>query len=307
MFHLEFFKKQAKNLLKDWQTQTKTVESDGFISYRYDWKFYDVGDLFFYYEFDDKDEQDIKLVRAQHLIAKMVGFRNWNDLIHASETELELAELLLRRFKNAQDVQEWGKTLAFTGIGRHNPEAVLDYARQYYRLGDTKEIVRLPPDKITVLSGKLRSEALNQFDDKHNPSGALRKDSTVFCPHCKKAYNFKQAKVIKDNGKNLTMVVCKNFPNCKGTYLDYKVLTPTILHGQAKSHELDRGIQAFPHLSLDTKVHCIHCGNEYPYNEANVVVSPDDGEAYIHCRHYPDCDGTLIDMMPAADKTKGEK
>ena len=74
MSNLEFFKKQAKNFLKDWQTQIKTVEGDGYISYHYDWKFYDVGNLFFYYELDDKDEQDIKLARAQHWISKMAGF-----------------------------------------------------------------------------------------------------------------------------------------------------------------------------------------------------------------------------------------
>ena len=32
MSHLDFFRKQAKNFFKDWRTQTKTVESDGFIS-----------------------------------------------------------------------------------------------------------------------------------------------------------------------------------------------------------------------------------------------------------------------------------
>ncbi|MBP3709118.1 MAG: hypothetical protein J6I73_01730 [Treponema sp.] len=306
MSHLEFFKKQAKNLLKDWQTQTKTVEDDGYISYHYDWKFYDVGDLFFYYEFDDKDEQDIKLARAQHLIAKMVGFKKWDDLIHASETEQELAELLLRRFKNAQAVQDWEETLRFTGVAQYGAEAVLDYARQYYQLGDAKEIVHLPTDKITVLQGKFRSEALNQFDDEHNPSGSLRKDSSVFCTQCRKAFDFKQSKVIKDNEKNLTMVVCKNYPDCHGTYLDYKVLTPTILYGEARFAELELGMQAFPHLKLDAKVHCIHCGKEYLYNEANVVVSPDDGEAYIHCKHYPECDGTLIDMM-SADRAGGRE
>lgn len=299
MSRLDLFKKKAKNFLKDWQTQTKTVEDDGYISYHYDWKFYDVGDLFFYYDFDDKDEQDIKLARAQHLIAKMAGFKKWDDLIHASETEQELAELLLRRFKNAQDVQNWEETLMFAGVAQYGAEAVLDYARQYYQLGDAKEIVHLPSDKITVLQGKLRSEALNQFDDMHNPAGSLRKDSSVFCMHCRKAFDFKQSKVIKDNEKNLTMVVCKNYPDCHGTYLDYKVLTPTILYGEAKFAELERGMQAFPHLKLDSKVHCIHCGKEYLYNEANAVVSPDDGEAYIHCKHYPKCDGTLIDMMSA--------
>lgn len=46
MSNLEFFKNEAKKFLKDWQTQTQTVESDGFISYRYSPKFYDVSELF---------------------------------------------------------------------------------------------------------------------------------------------------------------------------------------------------------------------------------------------------------------------
>lgn len=307
MSNLEFFKKQAKNFLKDWQTQTKTVESDGFVSYHYDWKFYDVGDLFFYYEFGDKDEEDIKLARAQHLIAKMVGFKKWDDLIHASETELELAELLLRRFKTAQDVQDWEETLAFTGIAQYGSEAVFDYARHYYELGDRKEIVHLPSDKITILQGKLRSEALNQFDDKHNPAGSLRKDSTVFCTHCRKAFDFKQSKVIKANENNLTMVVCKNYPNCHGTYLDYKVLSPTVMYGHAKIAGLERGIQAFKtDFTMDTKVHCIHCGREYLYKEATVVLFPDDDEPLVYCKHYPECDGSLIDMM-SAEKVGGRE
>lgn len=100
MSNLEFFKKEAKNLLKDWKTQSKTVESDGAVSYSYSPKFYDVKDLFLYYEFGDKDEQDIKLSRAQHLIAKIAGFKKWNELIQASQERLELAELLVRQAKN---------------------------------------------------------------------------------------------------------------------------------------------------------------------------------------------------------------
>ena len=306
MSHLDFFRKQAKNFLKDWRTQTKTVETDGFISYHYDWKFYDVGDIFFYYEFSDEDEQEITLARAQHLIAKMAGFKKWNDLIHATETEQTLAELLLRRFKDARDVQDWEEVLAFSGVAQYGAEAVLDYARHYYELGDAKEIVNFPADKITVLQEKPRREALRQFDDEHNPAGSLRTDSTVFCTHCKKSFDFKKSKVIQDNDRHLTMVVCKNYPSCHGTYLDYKVLTPTILYGAARMAELERGIQAFPHLAMDAKVHCIHCGKEYLYKEANAVIFPDDGEAYIVCKHYPECDGSLIDMM-SAEKTGGEK
>ena len=298
MSNLEFFKNEAKKFLKDWQTQTKTVESDGYISYHYDWKFYDVGDLFFYYELDDKDEQDIKLARAQHYIAKIVGFKKWDDLIHASEIELELAELLLRRFKNARDVQDWEETVMFTGIEQYGAEAVLDYAHQYYELGDRKEIVNLPSEKLTILSGKIKSTELNKFSDNNNPDGTLRKSSYVFCTHCNKAFNFTQSKVIRENEKNLTMVVCKNYPNCRGTYLDYKVLSPTIMYGQSRIAGLEHGIQAFKtDYTMETKVHCIHCGKEYLYKEANVVQFPDDDEPLVYCKHYPECDGSLIDMM----------
>lgn len=299
MSNLEFFKKQAKNLLKDWQTQTKTVDSDGFITYHYDWKFYDVGDLFFYYEFDDKDEQEIILARAQHLIAKMVGFKKWDELIHAAPAELELAELLLRRFKDSSDIQDWEETLAFTGVAQYGPEAVLEYAKQYYQLGDSKEIVDLPVDKVTVLSGKLKSAEINKFDDKHNPEGTLRKDSDVYCLHCRKAFRFIQSKVIRDNEKGLSMVVCKNYPECKGTYLDYKVLTPTIMYGQTRDDELNRGLEVFSHLKMNSKVHCIHCDQDYVFNEAKVVQFPEDDEPLIMCKNYPECDGSLIDMMSA--------
>ena len=240
MTHIEFFKKEAKNFLKDWQTQIKTVESDGFISYHYDWKFYDVGDLFFYYELDDKDEQDIKLARAQHWISKMVGFKKWDELIHASDIELKLAEFLLRRFKNAQDVQDWEETVLFAGLADLEPETKLDYARQYYELGDKAAIVNHPTEQITILSGKLKTAELNKFSDKNNPDGILRKSSYVFCTHCNEAFNFTQSKVIKDNEKDLTMVVCKNYPKCRGTYLDYKVLTPTVMYGQTKIAVLDK-------------------------------------------------------------------
>lgn len=51
---------------------------------------------------------------------------------------------------------------------------------------------------------------------------------------------------------------------------------------------------------MDTKVHCIHCSKKYLYylyKEASVVNYPDDDEPLAMCKHYPECDGYLIDMM----------
>ena len=33
------------------------------------------------------------------------------------------------------------------------------------------------------------------------------------------------------------------------------------------------------------------------YKEASAVKFPDDDEPLVYCKHYPECDGSLIDMM----------
>lgn len=300
MSHEDFFRNEAKKFLKDWRTQTQTTRSDGTISYHYDWKFYDVDDLFNFFELDDKDRQEKQLARAQHYIAKIAGYKNWNELIQVSESEFELAELLVRRFKNSQAIIDWIETVDYTGIGHYGVEAILDYARQYFEIGDKKEIVNLPTDKITILSGKLKLAEFNNFSAENNPEGILRKDSTVHCTVCNKDFNFSQSKVIRDNDKKQTLVVCKNYPSCKGTYLDYQVLSPTIMFGKIRLAALERGISEFrTDYTMDTKVHCIHCGKDFLYKEANAVQFPDKDEPLIYCKHFPNCDGSLLDMMPA--------
>lgn len=300
MSHEDFFRNEAKKFLKDWRTQTQTTRSDGTISYHYDWKFYDVDDLFNFFELDDKDRQEKQLARAQHYIAKIAGYKNWNELIQVSESEFELAELLVRRFKNSQAIIDWIETVDYTGIGHYGVEAILDYARQYFEIGDKKEIVNLPTDKITILSGKLKLAEFNNFSAENNPEGILRKDSTVHCTVCNKDFNFSQSKVIRDNNKKQTLVVCKNYPSCKGTYLDYQVLSPTIMFGKIRLAALERGISEFrTDYTMDTKVHCIHCGKDFLYKEANAVQFPDKDEPLIYCKLFPNCDGSLLDMMPA--------
>ena len=171
MNHIEFIRKQAKNFLKDWQTQSKTVKSDGFISYHYDWKFYDVGDLFSYYNLDDKDKQNICLGHAQHYIAQMVGFKKWEDLLHASQTQLELAEILLRRFKNVQELQAWNTALGLSKIAQYDYEAVLDFAKQYYKQNDSIKLniyapkLKEPTNYINFIKETFPDEATrNMFE-----------------------------------------------------------------------------------------------------------------------------------------------
>lgn len=92
MNHIEFFKLQAKNLFRDYKTKTPYVDKvDGYTYYNYDPKFFDVDRILLEFDYD---EENFTLMNAQHIIALMIGFRKWADLLKASTAELELAKLL---------------------------------------------------------------------------------------------------------------------------------------------------------------------------------------------------------------------
>ncbi len=84
MNHIEYFKLQAKNLFKDFKTRQYNKSNK---CYEYTPEFFDIGGLFFSLEIpDDKDNFTFTLMNAQHVIAKMVGFEKWENLIRASES-----------------------------------------------------------------------------------------------------------------------------------------------------------------------------------------------------------------------------
>ena len=92
MTHIEFFKLQAKNLFRDYQTKKQSFDQViGDYLYEYDPKYFDMDSIVLDF---DIDEDDFSLMKAQHIIAQMTGFRKWRDMSKASEPELELAKLL---------------------------------------------------------------------------------------------------------------------------------------------------------------------------------------------------------------------
>ncbi|PKL92262.1 MAG: hypothetical protein CVV21_05780 [Candidatus Goldiibacteriota bacterium HGW-Goldbacteria-1] len=48
---------------------------------------------------------------------------------------------------------------------------------------------------------------------------------------------------------------------------------------------------------FNEKVECIHCGNKFIFNEFKVIREMESGHEYIVCKHYPECDGTIIDFF----------
>ena len=65
MSPVDFFKLQAKNLLKDYKTQTSYIDPvDGFTYFTYSPDYFDIDRIFLEY---DWDEENFSLMKAQHL------------------------------------------------------------------------------------------------------------------------------------------------------------------------------------------------------------------------------------------------
>lgn len=91
MATVEFFKQQAKNLLKDYNTKTFD-EDEGIYVYAPRF-FHDIDNIIM--SFDIDEEESFTLMKAQHVIARLAGFSKWAELIKATEPILEIGRLLL--------------------------------------------------------------------------------------------------------------------------------------------------------------------------------------------------------------------
>lgn len=84
MQYIEYFKLQSKNLNDDFDSKTgKYFPNAKFWVSKY-----------------IKDTDKFSLMKAQHIIANIAGFANWNDLSKASDNELEVAKNLFNNRDN---------------------------------------------------------------------------------------------------------------------------------------------------------------------------------------------------------------
>ena len=97
MATIDYFKKQAKLLLKDYNSfllddfeQSKNV-------YEYPQEHFDISNILS--KVQKQKGNNITLMNAQHILAKISGFKNWNDLLHSSEAQQEIGALKLKCYK----------------------------------------------------------------------------------------------------------------------------------------------------------------------------------------------------------------
>lgn len=247
MDHIEYFKLQAKNLLKDYKTRYFNPK-EGF--YEYHPKFFDIAGVFLYLEInDDKSNFSFTLMNAQHVIAQLAGFSSWKDLLIATSTELELAHLL---FDNAHiiSLEEWEMYLSAIERDNHiklNTEWKLEIFKQVFLSSDEHRSFQIPyrldleekwnstPVNLTQNNNNLNFEEMYIELNEQEKMAAIKDhqehglgfplEETVDCLHCGDRYKYRDVKAIRmspqyRNRDDFDQIVCKNFPQCNGSIID---------------------------------------------------------------------------------------
>lgn len=221
MTHLEYFKQQSKNLFRDWKSRAEVVEDDGFLHYKYEPKFFDVEDILFHFEID---EEKFSLMKAQHLVARIAGFRKWNDLIKVSSKELELAKIVFDNCsKDMMLFDDW-ECYRNSEFALLDIESKIEAAKHFFSPRTPEEIAEIEKTERKIkkaeliLSGKERERFLLQ---EMRSYGYFKLDSEIRCIHCDSQYLFKEATVIRSPVSGTAMVMCKNYPKCDGSIIDF--------------------------------------------------------------------------------------
>ena len=221
MKDIDYFKLQAKNLLRDYKTRHLSDAGD---IYEYDPKFFDIVGIFLDYGvMDDDPKFEFSLGNAQHLIAQLVGFESWAALKNASEEQLEHARTILEN----HDSNEYGST----GFIIHNfTEDGRDVT--YFNHGATDSDVPYHEE----LSGKDWEDGIKECID--NGMG-FPTETVVECLHCGRRFKFGEVKVrrlkAEYNGgqeDDFKEIMCKHYPECNGNLLDLHIPETMDIEGE---------------------------------------------------------------------------
>ena len=188
MEHIEYFKLQAKNLLKDYKTRFFNEKEE---VYDYHAKYFDINGIFCDFGISDcKDDFSFTLMNAQHVIAQLAGFENWDELVKESPASLELSHCL---FDNSNyKIKNKDKGYTSTNI--------------YYELDEQEKLIAI---KV------------------HQEKGfSFMPEDKVECLHCGDRYQFKNVKALRvkpqyRTTKDFDEIVCKNYPRCNGSIIDF--------------------------------------------------------------------------------------
>lgn len=101
---IEYFKLQAKTYTEISKPKLNLLlKKFSAFQYEYTPRYFQIYDIISDFNID---EDNFKLMNAQHVIANIAGFDKWSTLVNASESELELSKLLYD-YQNKIDLISW--------------------------------------------------------------------------------------------------------------------------------------------------------------------------------------------------------
>lgn len=104
MDNIIFFKKEAKKLFKDFKTlewEWDEVVDDYLATFKPN--FFDIDEIFLSLGIEYEELKSMTLMKSQHILAVLLGFESWSDLINSDKYRLEIAKII---FQN-QDKVSW--------------------------------------------------------------------------------------------------------------------------------------------------------------------------------------------------------
>lgn len=191
MNYIDYFKRQAKNLFKDYKTKKPCIDGD-LTYYEYDPKYFDIDAIFCNFGnlasvFCDCgkyiDEENFTLMNAQHIIALMVGFEKWGELIKASELKLRTAKLLLEN-QDKISIENW--KLYLEDVKQNIPEdceiddeGELSLLNQFLFSEPFNQVYKIPNTKENKRSENIISEEIPEKSQNNNGE-----PENILCLHC---------------------------------------------------------------------------------------------------------------------------
>lgn len=101
MTTIDYYKQQAKLLLKDYNSFKENNFNQNETIFDEPQEHFDINNVFS--KTNKKTTEVITLMNAQHIIAKISDFKDWNDLLHSSEPQREIGAMKLNCYKIGMD------------------------------------------------------------------------------------------------------------------------------------------------------------------------------------------------------------
>ncbi len=111
MTTIDYYKQQAKLLLKDYNLFKENNFSQNETMFNEPQEHFDIHNVFS--KANKQTDEDITLMNAQHIIAKISDFKDWNDVLHSSEAQREIGAFKINAYKIGMnpDMIDAAKTL----------------------------------------------------------------------------------------------------------------------------------------------------------------------------------------------------